>query len=300
MKVSGFIKKQGILVLIDSGSTHNFVDSNVIKRLGLKILPTKTLEVIVANGSKMTVTVACKQRQWKRCRVPFVVDFLVMPLGGYGVVLRVQWLPVRTKAMMVQIMAKEQEYDTELTDCIQLLSQEVNNTNLELLLSELVDIFEEPKGLPHVKQFNHRIVLKDSNLTVNQRAYIYGPLRKDVIETMVMEMMENKIMRPSSNLFASPIVLVKKKDNTWRFCVDYRKLNLLTIKNKFLIPIIKEPLDELNGAKFFSKLDLRNGYHQIRMNPDDIYKIAFRTYEDLYKFVVMPFRLSNALTISKG
>ena len=140
-------------------------------------------------------------------------------------------------------------------------------------------VFETPKGLPPIRDHDHAIHLIPGSVPPNIRPYRYPYAQKSEIKLMVVEMLEASIIQPSQSSFSAPVVLVHKKDGSWHMCPDYRELNKLTIKGKFLIPVIDELLDELNGSIYFTKLHLHLGYHQIKMNTRDILKTTFRTRE---------------------
>ncbi|KAF3662663.1 hypothetical protein FXO38_11049 [Capsicum annuum] len=202
---------------------------------------------------------------------------------------------VENQLYMLSLMPTDYAKDL----CYNIQMDQGNETPLILtsLLDEFASIFEMPTTLPpHRGPFDHRISLFDSENPVSKRPYRYPGIKKDIIEKLVQKMLDQGMIQHSTSPYASPVVLVGKKDGKWRLCVDYRELNQITIKDKFLIPIIDNLLDELGGAQVFLKIDLRAGYHQLRMFEGDTHKITFKTHEVHYEFLVMPFGLTIALS----
>ena len=163
------------------------------------------------------------------------------------------------------------------------------------VVCEYPDVFpEELPGMPPDRDIEFSIELVPGTAPISKRPYRMDV--KDLVELkkQIEELLEKGFIRPSSSPWGAPVLFVNKKDGSRRMCVDYRSLNEVTIKNKYPLPRIEDLFDQMNGAKIFSKIDLRSGYHQLKIRAEDVPKTAFTTRYGLYEFLVMSFGLTNA------
>ncbi|XP_020095072.1 uncharacterized protein LOC109714771 [Ananas comosus] len=337
IKVQGEVKGKTLTILVDTGSTHSFIDYQVAREVKAEMVAATPLAVTVADGHKVMSKLKCASFQWTMQGEPYQAELRVIRLDGSSMILGIDWLRAyrqvtfdysdnsvsfnkegkqtvlrgiaegskeRASTAELKSISAKQWYKAGLEGncCVigqycptQLEGQESNiPPRVQEVLLQYEGVFQEPQGLPPQRVRDHKIPLHPGTVPISIRPYRYSHDQKDEIERQIQEMLRTSIIQPSSSPYASPVLLVKKKDDSWRLCVDYRQLNKATIKDKYPIPLIDDLLDELAGSRYFSKIDLRSDYHQVRMDSEDIHKTAFKTHRGHYEFLVMPFGLTNA------
>ncbi|KAK1669019.1 hypothetical protein QYE76_057178 [Lolium multiflorum] len=275
------INGERLTALVDTGSTHNFMSNTAMRRLALQPAGSEKYSVTVANGDRLTCQGVARQVPVLVGDEPFSIDCVGIDLGCYDFILGLDFLstlgPIPWDLdVLTLIFWREGGRRVHWTG----LGSTGASPQLHLMAAALdeahpllADLLQQPAASlaalrpPHTPAAEHG---------ARRCAAVPG------------------IIRISTSPFSAPVLLVRKADGTWRFCIGFRALNTVTSKDKFPIPVVDELLDELHGARFFTKLDLRSGYHQVRMHPDDIAKTAFRTHHGHYEFLVMPFGLSNS------
>ncbi|KAL1208590.1 RNA-directed DNA polymerase-like protein [Cardamine amara subsp. amara] len=305
-----------LVALVDSGASDNFISPDTVALLRIPSTHTKETRILLGTGISAPALGMCRDLAFSVApQTRFRDDFIILELGDADVILGVKWLSkLGTCNCNWQTNEFSFLYNNEVVQLwgekglgkTLFAGQEISGRSLclrsgmhvtfqhletwaerephsqsgtEAILQKYSRVFSEPTSLPPIRNREHRIALAPGSRAISVRPYRYPHAYKSIIEQMVIEMLQAGIIRPSKSPFSSPVLLVRKNDDSWRFCVDYRALNRVTIPDKFLIPVIDQLLDELNGAAFFSKLDLKAGYHQIRMAEEDIHKTAFRTHE---------------------
>jgi hypothetical protein len=324
MRFVGEIGGLSVLILLDSGSSISFISSSIVPHVPMLSVSCPPLLVQVANVSKLSCCAELTNAEWSIQGHRFTSTLKILDLQPFDMIIGMDWLSEHSPmwvhwadkwlsltvgsslAKLYGVQASDgQSALVQLCSLSHLLDSDQHiiqslPPELQSLLDRYSSGFAVPRGLPPVRDCDHRIPLIPGARPVQMRPYRYAPALKTEIEKQIDDMLGSGLIQHSKSPFSSSVILVKKKDNSYRFCVDYRHLNALTAKAKFPVPIMDEFLDELFGAAWFSTLDLRAGFHQIRMDPRDQHKTAFQTHHGHFEFCVMAFGLTGAPATFQG
>ncbi|GJW67345.1 putative reverse transcriptase domain-containing protein [Tanacetum coccineum] len=265
---------------------------------------------------------------------PFNIDLMPIDLGSFNVIIGMDWLaknhavivydekivhiPYENEILIVQgdKSDKEKKSTLSIISCVkaqkymekgcqlflaQVMVKETEDKSKEKRLEDVPTVRDFPEvfpedlpGLPPTRQVEFQIDLVPGAAPVARAPYRLAPSEMEELSTQLQELSDKGFIRPSSSPWGAPVLFVKKKDGSFRMCIDYRELNKLTVRNRYPLPRIDDLFDQLQGSSVYSKIDLRYGYHQLRVRDEDIPKTAFRTRYGHYEFQVMPFGLTNA------
>lgn len=287
IKLRGSVNNKPAVVLIDSGATHNFVDYRLMRALGLEAEETRSFGVITGSGDPVRGGGVCRNVSLTMQGYSITSDFLPLELNNVDIILGIQWLetlgemrvnwklqtmkiPVNGKWVVLQgvpnicssevsmkAMKKvlEQQELSVIVECRVMSAESTAEKRVPKDLMKMLQsygrVFEEPQGLPPPRDREHAITLTHGSNPVSVRPFRYPHAQKEEIERQVTAMLKAGIIQESISPFSSPVLLVKKKDGSWRFCVDYRALNKATVMDSYPIPMIDQLLDELRGLRCF-------------------------------------------------
>ncbi|GJY45488.1 putative reverse transcriptase domain-containing protein [Tanacetum coccineum] len=295
-------------ILFDTGADRSFVSTQFSTLIN--IAPT-TLDhgynVELADGRIIWVNTVLLGCTLNFLNHPFHVDLMPVEMGTYDVIIGMDWL---TKYQAVIDCAKKIvriPFGSEILIFHGDGSSDEHGTRLNIIsctktqkyllkgCHNFPEVFlEDLPGLPPTRQVEFQINLVPGAAPVARAPYRLAPSEMKELADQLQELSDKGFIRPSSSPWGAPVLFVKKKDGSFRMCIDYQKLNKLTVKNRYPLPRIDDLFDQLQGSSVYSKIDLRSGYHQLRVREEDISKTAFRTRYGHYEFQVMPFGLTNA------
>ncbi|GKC36112.1 putative nucleotidyltransferase, ribonuclease H, partial [Tanacetum coccineum] len=294
--------------LFDSGADYSFIDTTFIPLLGIE--PSEL-------GFRYEIKIASLQlieidKVIKGCKLEiegriFNIDLIPFGHGSFAVIIGMDWLSnhkaeiichekvVRIPLLdgkVLRVLGERPEEKARL-----LMSAKASDKKQEeiIVVRDFLEVFpDDLSGLPPLWEIEFRIELILGVVPIVKSPYRLAPSELEELSGQLKELQDKGFIRPSSSPWGAPVLFVKNKDGSFRMCIDYKELNKLTVKNCYLLPMIDDLFDQLKGSQFFPKIDLRFGYHQLRVHEDDTLKIAFRTRYGHFEFTVIPFGLTNA------
>jgi len=313
-----FFNSTPLIAIIDTGATHCFIAVDCAYKLGLD-MSSMNGEMVVETPAKglVTTSLVCLKCPLSMFGRDFEVDLVCLPLSGMDVILGMNWLEynhvhINCFSKSVYFSSGEEESEAEFLTTKQqkqlaregipmfsfMASLSVENQAVIdklQVVCEFPEVFpDEILDVPPEREVEFSIDLVPGTKPVSMAPYHMSAFELAELKKQLEDLLDKKFVRPSVSPWGAPVLLVKKKDGSMRLCIDYRQLNKVTIKNRYPLPRINDLMDQLVGARVFSKIDLRSGYHQIKVKHEDMQKTTFRTRYGHYEDSVMPFGVTNA------
>jgi hypothetical protein len=298
------VAKHPALIVFDSGASHTFISKKFVEQYCISYHESKEGFKIHSPGGQIFTREVAYQVPVTLAGRDFPTNMIVLKGQDIDVILGMNWLAqhkatLNTDQRTIRLSHNQEEILLSIPISTKTTGRLYEAIILEIkdipIVCEFPNVFpEDLPGLPPERDVEFVIELKPNTAPISRRSYRMPPNELAELKIQLQDLLEKGFIRPSSPPWGCLAIFVKKKDQTLRMCVDYRPLNEVTIKNKYPLPRIDILFDQLTGARVFSKIDLRSGYHQICIRPEDIPKTAFTTRYGLFEYLVMSFRLTNA------